>query len=92
MTIIPGEIEDMAAAVAGRCPVCGNWAGVIVKRFTSPLEALADEDWPDIACEMVTCCDRGVYPTHFLVIYQGTVIREVEIGGPEMPVTRRPIH
>ncbi|MDI6709437.1 MAG: hypothetical protein QMC81_01630 [Thermoanaerobacterales bacterium] len=92
MIIIPEDIEEMAAAIAGRCPKCGQWAGVIVKRFSSPWEALADQDWPDITCETVTCCNRHVYPTHFLVIYQGTILREVEIGGPDMPVTRREIH
>lgn len=92
MTIIPEAINEMSAVVAGRCPQCGHWAGVIVKRFDSPLDALAEDSWPDITCHPVICCGQEVWPTHFLVIYQGKVVEEVQIGGPRLPVTRQRLH
>lgn len=86
MKIIPNKIMPMTTVLAGQCPHCTDWAGVIVKQYASPFEALNDENWPDLACDPVTCCERDVWPTHFLVIYQGEILEQKDIGGPDLDV------
>jgi|Deesub1362A_J573_1020465.scaffolds.fasta_scaffold00044_18 hypothetical protein len=86
MRIIPSEIMSMTAVLAGRCLYCGGWAGTIVKQYSSPAEALMDQEWPDLTCTPVICCEHEVWPTHFLVIYQGEIVQQKDIGGPDLEV------
>lgn len=79
----------MTAVLAGQCPHCGDWAGTVVKQYSSPMEALADQEWPDLACNPVVCCDLELWPTHFLVIYHGEIVQEKAVGGPELEVQYR---
>lgn len=91
MRIIPEEISAMTAVIAGECPECGHWVGTVVKEYESPEDALADQDWPDLECRPVECCNplEPVWPTHFLVIYLGQILDKRPIGGEDLPVFRR---
>lgn len=91
MKIIPEEITAMTIVLAGRCGHCGHWVGQVIKEYESPFGALAEEDWPDLECRPAPCCDpqEPVWPTHFMVIYQGEILDQRVIGGEDLPVTRR---
>lgn len=79
----------MTTVLAGECPECGQWVGVVIKEYDSPGAALTEGDWPDLECRPVECCGQPVWPTHFLVIYRGGIVSQTPIGGQELPVTRR---
>jgi len=89
LRIEPRQIQPLTAVLAGKCLQCGEWAGVIVKQYDDPEEALADQDWPDLRCTPVVCCETEVWPTHFMVIYRGEIVQQKDIGGPELEVYYR---
>ncbi|MFZ5898243.1 MAG: hypothetical protein ACOYU7_03510 [Bacillota bacterium] len=81
------DIDDMTIVIAARCPSCNEWVGTIVRTFTSPIEALYSEDWPNIPLEPVACCGAEVWPEYFLIVYEGQILQQVLIGGQDLPVT-----